>query len=547
MATLGSGQLTGRHDAAIPITVSALQGRQTLASEDAKSLSLPASVDPGSPSSLPSISTTATLSTGVTTIAIATDSASVTGGSTISSSEGTLIEAGSYGCTTSVNLDMFTDVLAQYLSNTETDLNATTRYLIMNLHAAAQTSDPTGPAHAPTADTMPHGSSLLSSIITGNNSAFLYTPSELQEQRANLNASGSWFGGSRALQPDAAYFGVDETDGHASTPDGWPSERFLEMVKAKRLLAGYGTIDPQMRAYNFSGDSDQIFSEGYLSASRVVTSNDDGVRSGCFYEEGTYSISEFNSSWAVSYQETAAPQSLLTDVANLTSCGISPVLNQTLENVTAAENFRPYQAYVYDTIWPWAPDEPRNSQQLRCAALNATTGRWQADDCTQSHYGACRVSNSPYRWQISDSQGIYMKVSAACNDGNSFAAPRTALENTYLAAEWRLYLASRSSSNTAARNAYAVSTDSGTDELLWLNFNDLNTATCWVTGQNSTCSYVQQPRSETRQVAVPTVAAVIVFVLAALTVFVKCASNRQNTKRRRRRKDNGWDYEGVPS
>jgi hypothetical protein len=48
---------------------------------------------------------------------------------------------------------------------------------------------------------------------------------------------------------------------------------------------------------------------------------------------------------------------------------------------------------------------------------------------------------------------------------------------------------------------------------------------------------------------VPTVAAVIVFVIAVLMVFVKCAANRQSYTRARRRKtsDEGGDYEGVPS
>ena len=41
---------------------------------------------------------------------------------------------------------------------------------------------------------------------------------------------------------------------------------------------------------------------------------------------------------------------------------------------------------------------------------------------------------------------------------------------------------------------------------------------------------------------------IITLLLAALTVFVKCAANRQTSRRGRRRKgDEGWDYEGVPS
>ena len=68
-------------------------------------------------------------------------------------------------------------------------------------------------------------------------------------------------------------------------------------------------------------------------------------------------------------------------------------------------------------------------------------------------------------------------------------------------------------------------------------------------GINGTCPYqARSDQNKTRVVVVPTVAAVIIFVLAALTFFVKCAANRREGKRgRRRRQLGGWEYEGVPS
>ncbi|KAI7587362.1 hypothetical protein KC343_g17560, partial [Hortaea werneckii] len=118
--------------------------------------------------------------------------------------------------------------------------------------------------------------------------------------------------------------------------------------------------------------------------------------------------------------------------------------------------------------------------------------------------------------------------------------------NTYLVNAWRKYLEEHPNpnSNTNTQNNGASQSN---DELLWLNFNNLDATTCWVLGQNTTCPYISTMVSETRQVVVPTVAAVIVFVCAVLTIFVKCAANRQNTKRRKRRGEDGWDYEGVPS
>jgi len=435
-------------------------------------------------------------------------------------------------------------VLSSYLNMTETNLNATVRYMILSLHAAAPASDPTGSARRPETDSLPQGGSSLASAFAASMSAYLYTPAELLQQRADLGASGSWFSVPYYDQPDSAYFRMETVDGHRSSPDGWPSESFIEFEKAKRLLVGYGQVDPQMLAYDFSADASTIFPQGYLQSIRADMVDAARITDACFFHPNVDTLGAVNSSWATVSFDPQAPASLATGTANLTACGISPILNRTLSNVTAAENYRPYQAFVSDSIWPWAPGEPRNApgtadgngdQQYRCAALNATLGQWQVADCTDYHYAACRVSHSPYTWQISASRAPYMRVGMGCPDHTTFSTPRTGLENTYALSAWKRW-----------RSEHDASDDS--DALLWLNFNSLDAATCWVAGQNTTCPYLPQAQNETRQVVVPTTAAVIVFVVAALTVFVKCAANRQSSRRRRRRKEwDGWDYEGVPS
>ena len=196
------------------------------------------------------------------------------------------------------------------------------------------------------------------------------------------------------------------------------------------------------------------------------------------------------------------------------------------------------------TIWSWDTDEPRNrtsgsedsdsSTADRCAVLNATSARWQTEDCSATHHAACRVSNQPYEYRISDASVSYTRAEDACNGATSFAVPRTGLENTYLLFTF------------ASFRSFSASDDTP-DELLWLDFNDLDSASCWVIGQNSTCPYQAQSLSAGRTVVVPTVAAVIVFAVALAVVVVKCASNRRSSKRRRKRGDDGWDYEGVPS
>ena len=410
------------------------------------------------------------------------------------------------------------------------------------MHAAAPATDPIGGANKVSSDDLPLSDQLLSSILAYNMSSYLYTPEDLLQQRQDLHGSGSWYGVVRSSQPESFYFMIDGNHDHSSTPDGWPSESFVEMEKGKRLFAGFGQIDPQMQDYNFSGDASTIFPARYLQASISVSESANGRLEGsCFVRSDTNSVSNANNSWATALDLAGAPNVLQLEfegATNLTLCGISPVLNRTLGGGMADQNYQPYLDYTQSTIWSWGLGEPKNPThgdnnvdfQNRCATLNATSGYWQSENCEQSHYSACRLDNSPYLWDISNQHETYTKAGLSCDEHYGFSTPRTALENAYLLHAWRDVIAS-----------YDID-----DKLLWINFNDLDAKSCWVIGQNTTCPYLSE-MSTKRTVIVPTVAAVIVFVLAALTMFVKCAANRQKSKSRRRRGDEGWDYEGVPS
>ncbi|KAF2168332.1 hypothetical protein M409DRAFT_21766 [Zasmidium cellare ATCC 36951] len=461
-------------------------------------------------------------------------------------SDVTMIQAGPYSCTLGADLALLVQVLSEHLDSTETNLNASTNMLTLNIHAAASPNDPAGSAQAPSDDQMPDSGSLLSSVIASNTSVYMYTPDELESQRSDLNNSKSWFAVLPEYQPAAIYFQVDTNRGQVYTPNGWPSEAYIEMQQAKRLLVGFGEIDPQMSGYNFTGDEGLIFSQNYIDESRVVTfgSNND-IETGCFFDPNVTSLARTNNSWALTALGNgtaptgAALTSMLLQARNLTSCGISTIINGTLNNATADENFEAYAAFVNATVWTWAPRQPVNSSasneysNYRCAALNATSGYWQAEDCGSSLYGACRIGDEPYRWQISDANTPYDRVDLGCEGNSSFDVPRTALENTYLLSAWRDFRSDDSDNDGGA--------------LLWLDLNDLDVTSCWVIGQNTTCPYDGPPSTSTREIAVPVVGGVIVLVLAVLTVLVKCAGNRQKSKRRRRRGDGGWDYEGVPS
>jgi hypothetical protein len=89
-------------------------------------------------------------------------------------------------------------------------------------------------------------------------------------------------------------------NGIYSTEDGWPSESYVEFSKSKRLLVGWGTVDPQMAGYNFTADSGVIFPSGYLQdlQANVTASSTGHLTSGCFLGSLTDDLTRINSSWA---------------------------------------------------------------------------------------------------------------------------------------------------------------------------------------------------------------------------------------------------------
>lgn len=159
----------------------------------------------------------------------------------------------------------------------------------------------------------------------------------------------------------------------------------------------------------------------------------------------------------------------------------------------------------------------------------AINGRWTVANCQHRYHGACVSNDSPYQWQVTSSNEAYSALDTACPENYTFAAPRTALENTYLFEAYR-----------RADNAGSITTNS----LLWLNFNSLDVEFCWVAGVSTKCPYVEG--SQVSRIAVPTIAGVIVLVVAGLLILIKCGNNRR-TSRRTRKGEGNWDYEGVPS
>lgn len=466
----------------------------------------------------------------------------------ISTTPETLYQVGGYQCTSSIDLGFVGHILSDYFSATGFNTNATINYLILNLHAAAS---PSGDVTTVAPSQLPSTGNLVSDVLNSTLFSYLYTPETLRSDRANLN--NSWYGDRVLFEPDFAYLDLHPLpDGNLETNSGWPTEGYLEFNLFKRLLIGYGSIEKQFAGYDTSLDGATIYPPDYLiNMDSISTTSSGTINGGCFFNANTTSISATNNSFAITENEFGPTsqtdfETLLAEANNATSCGASPLLNQTLFNVPANVNGSAYNGFVGSTIWSWyvyrgQPYDNSSSSNTvpgdHCAVMNLTTrGKWHTTSCNERHYAACRVGSQPYLWVPTQMSGPYDAVSRVCPDNSSFAAPRTALENSYLI--------------SAMQTAHSNGVLGPDDTAIWVNFNDLDVSGCWVAGTNQTCPYVQRPTDTARRVTVPTVAAVIVFVLVALTLFSKVAANRTSRKRRRSRKrmgDGGWDYEGVPS
>lgn len=485
----------------------------------------------------------------------------------------TLYSVGPYKCSPLVDLSLLTSLLSDYLPKTDNTLQASIQYLTFRIHAANHLNSTFIPATSRIPpDRLPSTPNLLGNIFNANLSSYLFTPNILASQRANLNSS--WLTAANASRPDPAYYTSHILpNGSLATPDGWPSISYMEFQNQRRLLLEVAEIDDQMSGYESEND-DYIFARDVISSfpRDLQVSANGTIRQGCIFDPNNPTLSAANNSWAIAQDTSQDINSLtssqsnndnditptLPSITNLTSCGYSPLLNATLPNTpTADQDITPYQRLAYASVWSWAPGEPRpnanstspltstntttadsnpgDDSPFRCALFNATgpsPGRWETARCGTPHRGACRTDLQPLLWRLTPSPGAYSEVAAACPAGTSFAVPRTALENAYLL---RALLSSDAGAGVRS---------------LWIDLNALSTQDCWVSGPNATCPYRARPSHSDGAVVVPTVAGLVIIILALATVLIKCGSNRRERrgfKGRRRRLKEGWEYEGVPN
>lgn len=500
--------------------------------------------------------TATTTSAGSTSTAADTSPPTITG---YTNSHGdTVYELGPYRCTGDLDLYSLVQVLVGYFQDTTSPLITYTTYLVLNLHVAASTATPTKPPPAVTGADLPSSDEeRVGSFLNTNLRGFLYSPAQLAEDRSNLNRS--WYDVGESYMPITEYYTIHtDSSGFQSTSDGWPSSKYIQLAKQDRVLIEYGSVDPQLAAYDLSQDEDAIFPAGSMTSEVQVSAASNGtLTSGCIYKPGATEVPQANSSWAMS-NGIPVPNGASTDgtmrsmsetLFGITSCGISPVLNSTLFGQTADVNVDPYRNVSLSTGWAWAIGEPEGADTGggthgepkfgRCAIMDVSLqGRWRATNCTEQRRGACRVGNSPFTWQLSNTTAEYQDVADTCPPGSAFAVPRTGLENTYL---YKHLLAQSPSLIDPA------STDPTLREV-YINFNSIDITSCWVSGgAGSSCPYASDPQElQRRTVLVAAIAGIVICIITALTLFVKCNANRRNS-RRRKRVIEGWEYEGVPS
>ena len=466
---------------------------------------------------------------------------------------GSLHHLGDYSCTDALDLTVLTNVLKSFFEDNDSDIEIHVTYMTFNLHAAANSSAPDEPVPVLTAPNLPADSESLHNIVSNELEEYTYTPAHLDADRSNLDKS--WFKVPAKYRPVTEYFTVTrDNDGNNVSPDGWPCSMYIQYASQQRLLLVLGTVDSEMKNYDASGDRNVLFPTGSLSPNvlgATGTNNGSDWQSACMYQQGDSQISLDNTSWGawntLPLTDTASSPQALGQLAHLvqnsTRCGLAPTLNSTLLNVTADDDLDLYWNISRSSMWSWAIGEPRgadlpkNSEIQSCSLMDTSLGGyWRAEDCGELRYVACRVGDKPFAWNLSEKRVSFSDASGACPDGTSFTLPRTGLENTYLYNEVISQPSiDPSSANTSRRE-------------IWLNYNCRDVRSCWVEGGlGVSCPYETNPRKlEQRTVQAAAVWSIIICVVAALTLFVKCNTNRRKS-RRRKREIEGWEYEGVPS
>lgn len=293
------------------------------------------------------------------------------------------VDIGSYTCDPDYSLDYLFGILRSMLQVTATNLGAHMNFITFDLHLAQGSS---------TDGSTPGDRGQLKSYVQRYLSSYAYTPNALESDRRNLNVS--WLQDNNL--PMNYYSILTNPQGDYYTPDGWPTENFLiTQGYARRILLSLGTVDLAGISYSSSADASYIFPPGSLDQSWTNTSQ-------CFLELSNATTATYNTSFSIYENSPSAPLNY-SEASGIVECGVSYVLNQTLNN-TLATHPEPYLAFLQETQWAWDMGEPANwtegdsqtADSWSCAVMTEL-GRWKVQDCNTRYHVACQVSNQPYQ------------------------------------------------------------------------------------------------------------------------------------------------------
>ena len=429
-------------------------------------------------------------------------------------------EGNEYTCDSELDLSYIFELFSSWIEATEYNIFAAVAIVVLNLHED-KANPPTEGSDAPVA---------ISSLpdLPGT----IYSPNNLASDRSDLNYT--WLHGGAEGDDEARYFEVQrKPEGGLWSVNAWPSESYLAFETKERLLLAFGDVN--VAGFDPSKDGGLIFQPDAIEWPYP------SQNAPCLFNPSTTSVKDTSNTWAHiidSSGDEVTPETFLSYI----DCGYSLIINTTITDPSSS--IYPQIGYLNllkGLIWSWAPGEPAppssnmsetEADLFRCASMNATTGRWKVTDCNAVFYAACRVEDKPYTWVLSTRTARYFDAGYFCPQHSSFDIPRAALENQYLL------------------HAINSTLPPGEDQI-WIDYQSLAVQGCWTSGGgDAQCPYEPTDASD-MSIIVPTVAAIIVLVIAALVVFAKLGNRRMEKVRKRRRriarKAGEFAYEGVPA
>lgn len=369
-------------------------------------------------------------------------------------------------------------------------------------------------------------------------SSFLFTPADLDIYRSVGNAS--------ALYPTQHEF-------------------LFSMFKRITVSVLTLQIRRSSMAYNISAsDMDTVF---FRNETRVLSTADPTHLDSCSDLEDNGDPESFeaaaNSRNITIITDTRRPLDNAT-LHRFMQCGYVPILNRSLYELVSGASSDVGQIvsdFIPYLFWSWAPNQPsvgkRNSSgpallrrddeydsdnpwedlselQFAYNCVSVSLDGLAADNCYNKYRLACVRTDNVYDWTISDKPVTYFDTKLYNCPGNyTFSVPHSSLEQLAL---------------------LALLKELNVDHPVWVDFNDVTIAGCYVSfGPYTECPYkkVVSTSNFIHQVAPSSVVAFILLVAIFYERFLYTTpihTNRRRTWKRRigqYYKEN--DYEGVPS